>query len=148
LIRERFKLGTLETWKSEITPEKTAWRVCGCSIPTFQDSSRPKPETISPITSTKLTACGGIYIFPGAILASLNWGMVARAYHRTGIGSALLEYRLNWLRETAIVRTVILNTPPAASGFFEQFGFVFETSIENPVGTGIQQLEMRLQLRP
>jgi GNAT superfamily N-acetyltransferase len=95
-----------------------------------------------------LIACGGVYIFPGAVLASLNWGMVARAYHRTGIGSALLEYRLNWLRETAIVRNVMLNTPQRASGFFEQFGFTFETSIENPDGTGLQHLEMRLKLYP
>jgi GNAT superfamily N-acetyltransferase len=93
-------------------------------------------------------ACSGVYIFPGAVLASLHWGMVARAYHRTGLGSALLEYRLNWLRETAIVQEVLLSTTQSSSAFFERFGFAIEKTLENHDGIGVHQVEMRLKLYP
>jgi GNAT superfamily N-acetyltransferase len=93
-------------------------------------------------------ACGGVYIFPGAVLASLQWGMVARAYHRSGLGRALLEYRLNWLRETAIVQEVLLSATQSSSAFFEQFGFVIEKTLENHGGIGVHQVEMRLKLYP
>ncbi len=96
--------------------------------------------------SRQLIACGGVYIFPGAVLASLQWGMVARAHHRTGLGTALLEYRLKWLKETAIVREVLVNTPQTSAGFFEQLGFVGHQTIEHFYEPGIHQVEMRLKL--
>jgi N-acetylglutamate synthase-like GNAT family acetyltransferase len=93
----------------------------------------------------QILACGGVYFFPDTLLASFQWNMVARAYHRTGLGKIMLEHQLAWLREHhQSVKQVILESSQFSNSFFETFGFINEQMIENHYGLGLHRYDMRL----
>ena len=46
-----------------------------------------------------IVGCGGYYRDEARDRTGLAWGMVARPWHRCGVGRALMEYRLAALKE-------------------------------------------------
>ena len=95
----------------------------------------------------QILACGGVHIFPDKALAGFQWGMVARAHHRTGLGRAMIEFRLDWLKTNhQNVKQVILESNSFSSGFFELFGFTIEQTSENHYGKDLHRFDMRLTL--
>ena len=95
----------------------------------------------------QILACGGVFIFPDTALARFNWDMVARAHHRTGLGRAMIEFRLDWLKTNhQNVKQVILESNSFSSGFFELFGFTIEQTSENHYGKDLHRFDMRLTL--
>ena len=95
----------------------------------------------------QILACGGVYLFPDTALAGLSWGMVARAHHRTGLGRAMIEFLLDWLRnQHPNVKQVVLESNSFSKEFFELFGFKIEQTTENHYGIGLHRFDMRLTL--
>jgi GNAT superfamily N-acetyltransferase len=89
--------------------------------------------------------CGGIYLKrPG--VAALSWGMVDARHQRTGFGTALLRGRLAEIRRTLDVRTVVLNTAPAACPFFARHGFTVSEVRRDGHGAGMDLVVMSLDL--
>ena len=90
---------------------------------------------------------GGFYRLPDEGCAGLVWGMVARNYQRRGIGTALLEARLQRLGADSTVQTVRVKTSQRSAPFFERFGFRTERILEHHFAVGLHQYQMSLQFR-
>jgi GNAT superfamily N-acetyltransferase len=74
----------------------------------------------------------------------LAWGMVARAWHRRGVGRALLRARLDALwRQGAGAASV--RTSQHSRGFFERAGFAAARVVPNGFAPGIDLVELRLR---
>ena len=63
-------------------------------------------------------ACGGYYLDPLQGFAGLTWGMVHRIWHRHGVGSVLLQYRIAAIEDSRDARVCVsipVNTAVASS---------------------------------
>lgn len=90
-----------------------------------------------------VVACGGWYV--DGEVATLSWGMVDRALHRTGVGRALMADRLDAIRAAGTARQVRVQTTTPVRGFFERFGFAFVR--EGVVGVTAEMPLLELVLR-
>jgi GNAT superfamily N-acetyltransferase len=92
---------------------------------------------------------GGFYLRPtdecaaSGPVAGLAWGMVARAWHRRGVGRALLRARLDAL-EMLGVAEVSVRTSQYSRGFFERAGFTATRQLSDGFTPGIDLVELRL----
>lgn len=95
----------------------------------------------------EVVACGGVYTVGDR--AGLSWGMVARSYHRQGVGRVLLERRLKYLRaHHPDVSELWVNTSQHTQGFFRRFGFVTQEVREDAFAPGLHEYRMKLDLNP
>jgi len=92
-----------------------------------------------------IVACGG-WAMDEEQTAALTWGMVRRDLHRQGIGSRLLRYRIEAIRQDGRARIVRLRTVQLVQGFFAAEGFQVVDVIPNGYGPGFDRVTMRLQL--
>jgi N-acetylglutamate synthase-like GNAT family acetyltransferase len=96
-------------------------------------------------TLGEVVACGGVYAVEER--AGLSWGMVARPYHRCGLGRVLLERRLKHLRtHHPHVRELWVNTSQHTQGFFRRFGFVTQEVREDAFAPGLHEYRMKRDL--
>jgi GNAT superfamily N-acetyltransferase len=90
--------------------------------------------------------CGGYYLNRSEGLAGLCWGMVHRSWHRRGIGSALLNYRLAAIERLRSATVVRVNTAPRTQGFFAEHGFRVVRVVADGFAPGVDRVEMEKQL--
>lgn len=96
-----------------------------------------------------LVAVGGCYVrieAGGRVEGRLAWGMVARSWHRRGVGTALLRERLDRLAGQG-ASTVSVRTSPESRGFFERSGFQLKRIVHDGFGQGRDLVELELMLR-
>ena len=93
----------------------------------------------------RVLGCGGHRV-DGYGVASFAWGLVHRDHHRTGLGTALVEHRLQAVRRVPHAWAVILDTSHHAAPFYGRW---FETVRTVPDGyqPGLDKVFMRLVLR-
>jgi GNAT superfamily N-acetyltransferase len=73
----------------------------------------------------QLVACGGIATERDGVTATLCWGIVHATRQRSGVGTKLLEHRLDvFLREHPQIRQLQTNTSQKVQGFYAKHGFV------------------------
>jgi len=96
------------------------------------------------LLENKVVACGGI-VFKGQS-SGFSWGMVSQDLHKTGLGKALLSYRLNKIKEQNPSSIVQLETSQHSYGFFEKFGFVVTEVKEEGIEKGLDLYKMQLDL--
>lgn len=91
-----------------------------------------------------IVACGGVALdHPEAGIATLCWGMVAADKHRHGIGSALLQQRIDHIAaEQPATRLLRANTTQLAQSFFERHGFVSVQVVTDGYGAGLNHVVM------
>jgi N-acetylglutamate synthase-like GNAT family acetyltransferase len=97
-----------------------------------------------------IVACGGVALdHPEPGIATLCWDMVAAGKHRHGIGSALLQHRINYVAaKQPAPRLVRANTTQLAQDFFERHGFAAVQVVTDGYGVGLHHVVMdRLNLR-
>lgn len=90
-------------------------------------------------------AVGGLG-FEGSV-ATLCWGLVHAAHHKTGVGRWMLETRLGWAREAPEVTRVELATSQHTFGFFARSGFEVVGIEKDAFGPGLDRYDMALTLR-
>ena len=90
----------------------------------------------------RVVGCGGAYVRGRS--GRLCWGMVARDLHRSGVGAALLRWRLALLFEDSEVDQVELSTSQHSAGFFKRFGFSALKTEPDGHAPGIDEVQMRL----
>ncbi len=93
----------------------------------------------------RVVACGGWFL-EGEETAGLSWGLVRRDLHGTGLGRLLLKYRMDRIRETPGVRSVILQTIPEVAGFFGRVGFEVVSVERGAYGGVFDRVRMRKAL--
>lgn len=68
-----------------------------------------------------ILGCGGWYL--DGDIANLSWGMIARHRQRKGLGTALLEQRINLIIRHGGVRMIRIRTSSKVQAFYERNGF-------------------------
>jgi predicted GNAT family N-acyltransferase len=96
---------------------------------------------------TGLVACGGWTRRKcDAGAADLCWGMVRHDRHKSGLGHALMQARLDQIAAAGGVRSVVLQTSQHTEGFFARYGFVTHRVETDGFAPGLHLHEMRLTL--
>lgn len=88
----------------------------------------------------KVVGCGGIFLRDGT--AGLSWGMIHREFHKRGLGTQLLMYRLKKIREHYGDVPVHLHTTQYTSSFFQQHGFHSVKTTVNGFGYNLNAIQM------
>jgi predicted GNAT family N-acyltransferase len=90
-----------------------------------------------------LLGCGGVFVQDD--LAGLCWGLIDNTRHRQGLGSLLLQGRLEHLyRHYPEVQVVRLDTSQHSQGFFARFGFVTTNVTPGAYAPGLDRFDMTL----
>lgn len=71
----------------------------------------------------EIMACGGFNFLENNTIARLCWDMVHPDYHGKGIGSALVQFRLEELMRIQPAVIVEVRTTQLANAFYEKHGF-------------------------
>lgn len=95
--------------------------------------------------NNEVLACGGINYLRNNT-ACLSWDMVSATAHSHGLGTILVDYRLNFLKETSNFAQISVRTSQYAFKFYEKFGFKVYKIETNYWADGIDLYEMEAQL--
>ena len=106
----------------------------------------PGPYLVLEDEAGRILGCGGWAVAPGAAVADLCWGMVARDRQGEGLGRRLTEARLARIRSETGIREVTLKTSQRTTGFYERLGFVIEGVVRDGFAPGLDRCAMRLRL--
>ncbi len=93
-----------------------------------------------------IIGCGGYGIREGSDQADMCWGMVAAEYHGKHAGEYLLLARLYEIVTATCATSVRLGTSQYTDGFFQKYGFAIQSIKPDGIDTGLDEVEMRLQL--
>lgn len=93
-----------------------------------------------------IVACGGLWLGPDGAEAALSWGMVARPFHRQGLGTRLLRERLALARTLPGLQRLTLATSQHTRAFYEGFGFQPVGITPEGLGPGLDRCDMILRL--
>ncbi|MBC7876123.1 MAG: GNAT family N-acetyltransferase [Anaerolineales bacterium] len=94
----------------------------------------------------KIVGCGGFFINEEKRTAALCYGMVARQYHKQGLGKYLLLKRLDAISHDPLAERILLDTSQYSKGFFEKLGFIVYEIIQDGYFAGLHRHEMELKL--
>lgn len=95
----------------------------------------------------QIVACAGFYIVHKEKVARMAWGMVDRAHHGKGVGSAHLKRRIQLMQEQYAGYQIDLGTSQHTYNFYAKLGFEVTTIIPNGYGEGIDRYDMVLRLK-
>ena len=90
-------------------------------------------------------ACGGFVVDDYGV-SILAWGMVHSARHRLGIGTQLLHWRLDLIRQVPHAWCVLIDTSQHSAPFFARAGFRTYRTILDGYQPGLDKVYMRLLL--
>lgn len=93
----------------------------------------------------KIVACGGINFEKENKLAKISWDMVSSDFQGQGIGSVLLQYRLDIIKQLPGIEQLIVRTSQFAYQFYEKHGFDTIETKENYWAEGIHMYKMAYQ---
>ena len=93
----------------------------------------------------RIVACGGWYARGDE--ARLCWGLVARGLHGQGVGRALLDARMQAVRDAPGVRAVSITTSQLSEGFFVKHGFEVTEREVDGLAPGLDRVEARRELQ-
>jgi N-acetylglutamate synthase-like GNAT family acetyltransferase len=92
-----------------------------------------------------VVAAGGYYVTEDPRLGALAWGLVARAWHRRGVGLELLQLRIARLRSNRVL-AVRVRTSQRSRVFFERSGFRLVRVVPQGYAANIDLVELSLLL--
>lgn len=93
----------------------------------------------------EILACGGLVVEPEG-RASFTWGMLARPHHGHGLGTRLVQARLELARKMPGITELALSTSQHTRGFYEGFGFTTTSITPNGFDPGLDRWDMVLPL--
>jgi hypothetical protein len=93
-----------------------------------------------------VVGCGGVSLANEGRAAWLRWGMVETGHHRQGVGSQLLQARLDWITVQPQVEIVRVATTTEPSGFFLRMGFELIRVVEDGFDLGIDRYDLILPM--
>lgn len=79
----------------------------------------------------KVVGCGGINSTEDRTEARLSWDIFHPDYQRIGLGTQLLEYRIQKLRLDPVLRKVTVRTSQTAYEFYKKQGFELNETRKN-----------------
>jgi predicted GNAT family N-acyltransferase len=94
----------------------------------------------------EVAGCGGIHVDTANGQGKLCWGMVDNSRHKSGLGKALLEFRLAAIRANPDATHIHIDTSQHTAPFFEKYGFNITAQTTDGYGPDIDHVEMLLRL--
>ncbi|WP_266203288.1 GNAT family N-acetyltransferase [Pontibacter kalidii] len=96
--------------------------------------------------SGKLVGAGGINYFPDEHLARISWDMIHPNFQGKGIGTQLLQHRLQVISSKPGINMVIVRTTQLVYRFYEKVGFALEQTEKDFWAKGLDLYQMRMPL--
>ncbi|MGI8405477.1 MAG: GNAT family N-acetyltransferase [Thermomicrobiales bacterium] len=96
------------------------------------------------VRSRAVIGCGGVSLTDEGRTAWLRWGMVHAARHNEGIGTQLLQTRLEWIHRQPTIMRVRIATTEQVRGFFERMGFAVVAVSVDGFGRGASRYDLEL----
>lgn len=75
------------------------------------------------VLGDKIMACGGINYDRDRQLAKISWDIVDIPFQKQGIGTLLLQHRLEVINNKKDIKSIVVRTSQHASEFYEKQGF-------------------------
>ncbi len=100
------------------------------------------------LQNDQLIGAGGInYGFNEGRSVRISWDIIHPEFQRKGIGSALLQFRLQEIRKHQYIRQVIVRTSQHVALFYERSGFTTISTQQNYWAPGFDLIEMSMDIR-
>jgi|GEM_PF-476566 len=90
----------------------------------------------------EILGCAGYYISAEMPEARMAWGMVNAQHHRTGIGTILLQHRMNEIQYKWNDLAITLGTSQHTYTYYQRMGFHVLQVFQNGYGPNLHQYEM------
>ncbi len=90
----------------------------------------------------KLLGCGGINFKENGALGLLSWDFLHPHYQRMGVGTVLLNHRINILKSIPTVKKIRVRTSQQAYSFYEKSGFELVEKIKDYWADGFDLYSM------
>lgn len=113
-------------------------------IPQFDTWLRSMPSRYYVVTNGgQVLGCGGIALKKDGTTAILCWGLISKDHHRRGIGSLLLNHRIEQIAQAyPQTKQVYLETSHVVQPFYQKHGFEVLQIIQNKIAQGLHQVDM------
>ncbi|MBC5775486.1 GNAT family N-acetyltransferase [Pontibacter sp. KCTC 32443] len=93
-----------------------------------------------------IVGAGGINYFPDEKLVRISWDIVHPAYQGKGIGSSLMQHRINYIRKQPGVNLIVVRTTQLVYPFYQKMGFKLVKTERDYWAEGFDLYEMHMPL--
>lgn len=116
-------------------------------LPDFIDFLNNETEDYFVVmTNKKIIGCGGINYSKDGSEAIISWDMLHPDYQKMGVGSILMNYRLNLIMQNEKIREIKVRTSQMAYGFYARQGFELIEISKDFWAVGYDLYKMRMTL--
>ncbi|GAB2774858.1 hypothetical protein GCM10027275_17370 [Rhabdobacter roseus] len=85
----------------------------------------------------QVRGCGGINLAEDGRTAKLSWDIIHPQYQGRGLGRALMQFRIQRIRELEGIKTISVRTSQLVYPFYEKFGLETREIVKNYWGEGL-----------
>lgn len=97
--------------------------------------------------NSKVFGAGGInFGFDGGKTARISWDIIHPSYQGKGIGTKLLQFRIDQIKKREEVQNVVVRTTQLVYMFYEKNGFVLESISKDYWAKGLDLYQMKMDL--
>ncbi|HMT27717.1 MAG TPA: GNAT family N-acetyltransferase [Bacteroidia bacterium] len=95
----------------------------------------------------KIVGCGGFNLTEDDSTAKIAWDIVHPTCHGQGLGSELLKFRIQKIKEIEKIKTISVRTSQFAYGFYKKFGFQTREIIKDYWAEGFDLYKMDADIK-
>ena len=93
----------------------------------------------------KIVGCGGFNLAENASIGKLSWDILHPEFQNKGLGTKLVEYRIQLLKNLPSIKTISVRTSQLTYKFYEKSGFKLIEIKENYWAEGFHLYTMILE---
>ncbi len=105
----------------------------------------PGPYLVIADDEGLIQGCGGFAVTAGE--GSMCWGMIGKPWHGRGLGTRLLQARIEQLQADPAVHSIRLDTSQHTRAFYERLGFQQTGFKEHGYAPDLHRIDMTLRWR-
>lgn len=90
----------------------------------------------------EVVGCGGINFANNRTVGKISWDMMHPDYHGKGLGSMLLDHRIDILKRTIGIEKITVRTSQLVYRFYEKSGFVLIEKVKDYWAEGFDLYSM------